>query len=64
MSDRKVIVKGVYHDKVFSSMSPKKVLSVRDGIVTLESKKYMSDEHNTISEKRFLKENYLLYVTP
>jgi len=64
MSDKKVIEKGVYKDKVFSSMSPKKVLSISDGVVTLESKKYMSDEHDTISEKRFLKENYLLYVTP
>ena len=55
----KAIVGGVYRDKTFKSMLPKKVIGVHEGIVTLDRKRYLSNENVTFPEQQFLRENWL-----
>ncbi len=56
----KVIVGAKYKNKVFNSMTAKLVVKVNKGIVVTSDKKYMSDEHVTYPEDRFLMDYYLV----
>jgi len=55
-----VMVGGIYRDKVFTSMLSKEVIMVCRGIVTLKDTKYRSNEHVTVPEQLFLRNNVLV----
>jgi hypothetical protein len=55
-----VVIGGTYKSKTFSGMTPKKVLSVDNGVVTITEKKYMSDTNLTYPVSVFLRENNYL----